>query len=103
LFGISSDVFNGLSAWIYIVTLAFVMYFGTKNLPKEDTILAPIAMISLFTLSAGVMGYIFGLQPIQLYLDGKKKEAVQLFLKTLMVFGLLTATMLILLFTGVFA
>jgi len=71
-------------------------------LPKEDTILAPIAMISLFTLSAGVMGYIFGLQPILLYLDGKKKAAVQLFLKTLMVFGLLTVVMLILLFTGVF-
>lgn len=98
-----NPIINGLSALIYIVTVAFVMYFGTKNLPKEDTILAPIAMISLFTLSAGVMGYIFGLQPIQLYLDGKKKEAVKLFLKTLMVFGFLTAFMLLLLFTRIFS
>lgn len=98
-----NPIVNGLSALIYIVTVAFVMYFGTKNLPKEDTILAPIAMISLFTLSAGVMGYIFGLQPIQLYLDGKKKEAVKLFLKTLMVFGFLTALMLLLLFTRIFS
>lgn len=97
-----NPVINGISALVYIVTVAFVMYFGTKNLPKEDTILAPIAMISLFTLSAAVMGYIFGLQPIQLYLDGKKKEAVKLFLKTLMVFGFLTALMLLLLFTGAF-
>lgn len=98
-----NPVINGISALVYIVTVAFVMYFGTKNLPKEDTILAPIAMISLFTLSAAVMGYIFGLQPIQLYLDGKKKEAVQLFLKTMMVFGFLTAIMLVLLFTGAFS
>lgn len=98
-----NPIINGLSALIYIVTVALVMYFGTKNLPKEDTILAPIAMISLFTLSAGVMGYIFGLQPIQLYLDGKKKEAVQLFLKTLMVFGFLTVLILLMLFTGVFS
>jgi hypothetical protein len=98
-----NPIINGLSALIYIITVAFVMYFGTKNLPKEDTILAPIAMISLFTLSAGVMGYIFGLQPIQLYLDGKKKEAVKLFLKTLMVFGFLTAFMLLLLFTRIFS
>lgn len=98
-----NPVINGLSALIYIVTVAFVMYFGTKNLPKEDTILAPIAMISLFTLSVAVMGYIFGFQPAQLYLDGKKKEAVQLFLKTLIIFGCLTALMLLLLFTGVFS
>jgi len=98
-----NPIINGLSALIYIVSVAFIMYFGTKNLPKEDTILAPIAMISLFTLSAGVMGYIFGLQPIQLYLDGKKKEAVELFLKTLMVFGFLTTLILLLLFTGAFS
>ena len=98
-----NPIINGLSALIYIVSVAFIMYFGTKNLPKEDTILAPIAMISLFTLSAGVMGYIFGLQPIQLYLNGKKKEAVQLFLKTLMVFGFLTTLILLLLFTGAFS
>lgn len=98
-----NPIINGLSALIYIVSVAFIMYFGTKNLPKEDTILAPIAMISLFTLSAGVMGYIFGLQPIQLYLDGKKKEAVQLFLKTLMVFGFLTTIILLLLFTRAFS
>ncbi len=98
-----NPIINGLSALTYIISVAFIMYFGTKNLPKEDTILAPIAMISLFTLSAGVMGYIFGLQPIQLYLDGKKKEAVQLFLKTLMVFGFLTTLILLLLFTGAFS
>lgn len=97
-----NPIVNGLGALAYIVTITLIIYFGTKNLPKEDTILAPIAMISLFTLSAAVMGYIFGLQPIQLYLDGKKKEAVQLFLKTMMVFGLLTSIILLLLFTVAF-
>lgn len=95
-------VLNGLSALAYIVIIASVMFWGSRMIPREDTFLAPIAMISLFTLSAAVMGYIFLFQPAQLYFDGKKKQAVSLFLQTIVVFGCLTAVALTLLFTGAF-
>lgn len=69
--------------------------------PKEDSFLAPVAMISLFTLSAAVMAYLFGYQPFQLYFDNKRKEAVNLFLQTVLIFGLITALFLGLLFSGI--
>lgn len=97
-----NPVLNALAAAIYIIFIATIMFYGTKNLgPGPDSsVIAPIAAISLFTLSAAVMGYIFYLQPLQLYLDGKKKEAVNLFLQTVASFASVTAIALTLLFSG---
>ena len=96
-----NPIINGLSALIYIVLVASVMNFGTKLVPHPNSFIAPIAVISLFTLSAAIMGFIFLYQPWQLYFDGKRKSAVKLFLQTVLVFGCLTAIALALLFTGV--
>lgn len=92
---------NAVAATLYISTVASVMFYGGQNLPKEDTVFAPIAILSLFTLSAVVMGFVFFYQPIQLYLDGKKKIAANLFLQTLGIFAVITSLFLILFFSGV--
>jgi len=90
---------NAFAASLYIVTIALVMTWGTRIMaPKQDTFLAPIAVISLFTLSAAVMGYLFCYTPLTLYFDGKKKAAVNLFLQTVLVFGIFTALALATLF-----
>lgn len=96
-----NPVINALSASAYILFIVSVMSWGTQYAPKEDSFLAPVAVISLFTLSAAVMGYIFCYAPLMLYFDGKKKGAVTLFLQTVGVFGLLTALFMGLLFSGV--
>lgn len=96
-----NPVLNALAAIGYIVTVALVMYFGTKNLGPEDSVLAPIALLSLFTLSAAVMGYIFLYQPFILYFDNKKKAAMDLFIKTVGSFAAITSIALILLFSGI--
>lgn len=98
-----NPIINGLAASVYIFIVASVMNFGTRMMPHPNSFLAPVAVLSLFTLSAAVMGYIFCYQPAQLYFDGKKKEAVRLFLRTVAVFACITALMLILLFTGIFS
>jgi len=92
---------NALSATLYITLVALFMFYGNKIFPTKDTILAPIAAISLFTLSTAVMGYIFCYQPAQLYFDGKKKTAVDLFLKTIVIFASITILIFVLLFLGV--
>lgn len=97
-----NPVLNALTASLYIVVLVLGMYFGTKDLKGPDSFMAPIAMISLFTLSAAVMAYLFCYQPIQLYFEGKKKQGVNLFMQTVGVFGLMTILALILLFLRVF-
>lgn len=90
---------NALVAAIYITIVASVMYYGPKLAGEgRDTVIVPIAIISLFTLSAAVMGYLFLYQPIQLFLDGEKKSAVNLFLQTIGVFAGITAIILLTLF-----
>lgn len=89
---------NALAAALYIVFVASFMFYGLRlRGEKEDTILAPIAVISLLTLSVAMMGYLFLLEPIQLYLNGKKKEAVNFFLKTLGAFAAITVLALLVL------
>lgn len=96
-----SPILNALTATLYIVFVACILFYGTRSMGRADTIVAPIAGISLFTLSAAVMGYIFCYQPIQLYFDNKKKEAVNLFLHTVGVFGAITALAFLLLMSGI--
>jgi hypothetical protein len=93
---------NALAASAYIVLIAAVMNFGTRMFPHTNSFLAPVAVLSLFTLSAAVMGYLFCYEPGQLYFSGKKKEAVSLFLQTVLAFGCLTIIALVLLFSGMF-
>ena len=89
---------NALAASLYIIAIGLIMNFGSTHAPKDNPPLAAIAVISLFTLSAAVMGYLFCYQPAQLYFEGKKKEAVRLFLKTVAVFALITVILFGLLF-----
>jgi hypothetical protein len=96
-----NPLINAFIALVYIVLVSSVFFFGSELAGPVDTIIAPMAMISLFTLSAAVMGYVFGYQPFVLYFDGKKKAAVDLFLKTVACFGLVTLVLLFLLFSGV--
>ncbi|NMC99384.1 MAG: hypothetical protein GYA62_06665 [Bacteroidales bacterium] len=77
------------------------MTFVTQPLKnKPDTFLAPITALSLLTLSVAVMAYLFFYQPLQLFIEGRKKEAVNLFIKTVGIFGIITTIILILLYFG---
>ena len=81
---------NAVWAELYIVAIVLFVQYG---LPKggDNNILTPIAMLSLFVLSAAVMGYLFVSKPLQLYFDGHKKEAVTFFIKTMATFAVITA------------
>ena len=96
-----NPIINALAAILYIVIVASVMFYGMSHSKPDNTIIIPITMISLFTLSTAMMGYIFLSQPLQLYLDGEKKPAVNLFIRTLVIFAGITALFLILLFSKV--
>jgi len=98
-----NPILNALAAIVYIVLIATIMFYGTRNIPGPDNSpLAPIVALSVFTLSAAVMGYLILLSPLRLYLDGKKKEGVNLFVQTIAAFAVITAIAISLLFSGVF-
>lgn len=96
-----NPLLNALAASGYIILISVFMTWGTSFAPKEDTVFAPIAMLSLFTLSAAVMGYVFLYQPAMLYFDGKKKQGIKLLLQTIGSFGVLTVIAIMLMFSGV--
>ena len=93
---------NAISASAYIILVVTIMTVVTQPLRnKPDTFFAPITMLSVLTLSVAVMAYLFFYQPLQLLINGKKKEALSLFTKTVGVFAAITAVILILLFSGI--
>lgn len=89
---------NALAAVAYVSLVASIMFYGLKTAPQEDSFVVPVAMISLFTLSAAMMGYIFLSEPLQLLLAGEKKRAVNLFIQTVLIFAGITALLLVALF-----
>ncbi len=96
-----NPIINALSASAYIILVVTVMDFVTQPLKnKPDTFFAPIAFISVLTLSVAVMAFLFFYQPFLLFIEGKKEEAVNLFVKTVGIFAVITAVALILLFSG---
>jgi hypothetical protein len=92
---------NALSASGYIAILVSVMTFVSQTQKdKPDTFFAPIAFLSLLTLSVVVMAYLFFYQPVQLFIDGKKKQAIKLFVQTGGIFAVLTVVISMLVFSG---
>lgn len=96
-----NPLINALAASAYIVLVVTVMTFGTQPLRnKPDTFLAPITMLFVLTLSVAVMAFLFFYQPLLLFIEGKKKAAVDLFAKTVGIFAAITLIVLTLLFSG---
>jgi hypothetical protein len=81
---------NALFAELYIIVIVLGSYYGPRLFGEVETILAPIAFLSLFVLSAAIMGYLFCYEPIAQYIDGKKEEAIRHFIQTVTAFGFFT-------------
>ena len=81
---------HAVLASAYIVLIVLTINFGSHHAPAKDNILMPMTMLSLFVLSACVMGYLFIFQPAQMYLNGKKQDAISFFLKTVGTFAVIT-------------
>jgi hypothetical protein len=97
-----NPLINAVAAFIYITLIVLILQYGTQYFSTDNlSLILPIVMLSLFSLSAAIMAYIFGYYPLVLFIDKKRGEAVDLFLKTVLIFGSITAGILIILFSGV--
>lgn len=96
-----NPLINALSASAYIALVVGVMTYVTQTQgSKPDTIAAPMLFLSLLTFSAATMASIFFYQPVLLLIEGKRKQAVNLFVRTVGVFGVITVLVFALLFSG---
>jgi hypothetical protein len=94
---------HALTAALYIVVIVLVVEVVTSFLKNQNgSIIIPMTMLSLFVLSAAVMGYLFLSEPLQLLIESKKGEAVVFFAKTVGFFACFVAifTILLFLFSG---
>jgi len=99
-----NPLINAVAALLYITLVVLGMNYASKDINHEQaTVIMHIVFLSLFTLSAAVMGYIFMFQPLQLFLDGDKKTGVNLFLQTVGVFAVITLLAFFALLAGVFS
>ncbi len=90
---IQNPYLNAVLAAAYIVLVVMAISFfveGRQEGPGNETVIVPIAMLSLFVLSAAVMGYLFLYGPFALWFDGKRQEALGFFFRTVGVFALIT-------------
>ncbi|OYV63163.1 MAG: hypothetical protein B7X03_02885 [Parcubacteria group bacterium 21-58-10] len=78
---------NALAATAYIAVVASALFYGPQRMAPVNGVIVPIAFLSLFVLSAALMGYFFLFQPLQLFFQHKQQEAARLFLSTVAVFA----------------
>lgn len=93
---------NALLTTLYIILVGGFMYYSsTIKIGRENTFLVPVALLLLFVCSAALTGFLIFGKPAQMYVDGKKKEALSLLFNTLGIFSIITffALVLLLLFT----
>lgn len=93
---------NSLLTALYIGLISWFLFYVPSYFElndKPDTVFAPIMMLMLFVFSAAITASLVLGRPILWYLDGKKKEAISLFIHTLIVFFFIMLLAFILLTT----
>lgn len=87
------SIYHAILAAGYITMLVSFMSLISESLQtQEDNIFMPISMLAMLVLSVAVMAYLFFYDPVLLLLDGKRPEAVTLFLGTIAVFAVLAVS-----------
>lgn len=86
---------NAVLAALYIAVLVLIIQYAIVPGDKPGEIIVPIIMLSLFVLSASVMGYFFILQPLILLIEGKKDRAIRFFLNTVGTFAVITLALIL--------
>ena len=84
---------NALAAAAYITLVAAAVFYVPNSFDASPGIIAPITFLSLFVLSAALMGFFFLYQPLQFLLESKPREATRLFLMTIGSFVCITAVL----------
>lgn len=69
-------------AALYIATIVSGINLLAPFVGQNETIAIPMAALSLFVLSAAIMGFLFISEPILLCFENKREEAKRFFLGT---------------------
>jgi hypothetical protein len=92
-----NPITNAVAATLYIaIVTRFIRSIESIRHDTPDTFIDGMGLLSLFTLSAAVMAFLFFYQPVRLLIEKKPREATAFLTRTLAVFGLITVLLLML-------
>jgi len=74
---------HSLGVVTYIFLVATFMRNAERIFGKEDTVIAVMTVLTLFVLSATIVGGLIFCKPVMMYLDGDKKDALKMLLHTI--------------------
>ena len=87
---------NALGAAGYVSILVTFIFNSPKFITDNELgMMAHILFLSLFVVSAALMGYLFVYSPVRLLIEGKQAEATKLFLSTVAFFALIILSLLL--------
>lgn len=89
---------NAVFAGVYIALIVFVIQTVGETIlgTMGPSVLVLMVMLSVFVLSAAIMGFLFVARPLELFIENQKQEALRFFAKTLGAFAVI-----VLIFLGV--
>ncbi len=79
---IKRSFLNALGTFVYIGLIALLMFAGPFP-QKDPAFVMPIFVLTLFVISASITGFLVLAKPLQLYMNGSRREAIVLFFSTL--------------------
>lgn len=83
------SLINSLGTFVYIILVALFFTHGSKIFGQADNLWGGIIILLLFVISALIVGLLILGRPIIFYLNGLRKEGVQLLIYTMMALLLL--------------
>ena len=89
-----NPLLNAGAAAAYIGAVVLFINLMPGGPDGDDMVLIPLTMLSLLVLSVLMMAYCFFFQPLQMYLEGQKREAVSLFTKSIATFAAIVVVLL---------
>ena len=76
-----------LAAALYIIAIVLILNSFNSLMLPEKTVFIPMMMLSLFVLSAAIMGFLFVSEPLRLFLEHRHQEALAFFTKVIGIFA----------------
>lgn len=80
---ISISLVNALGATVYVALVSYVIQNGERFFGQMNDLIGPMSFLLLFVLSAAIMVVLVFGKPVMLYLDGSKKESINLLFYTI--------------------
>jgi len=92
---LKTAIINSLGVLVYVAIVSTVMHSAENIFGKMDSVIAGIGFLMLFVLSVGIVGSLIAGKPIFLYIDNKKKDAINLLVWTLGCLAVITIVVLV--------